>query len=41
MLLDASEVKIEDRDGTLKFFDDKATGSGNSVYRYFCEKDGK
>jgi hypothetical protein len=41
MLLDADEVKIEDRDGTLKYYDDKATGSGNSVYRYFCEKDGK
>ena len=41
MLLDASEVKIEDRDGTLKSYDDKATGSGNSVFRYFCEKDGK
>jgi hypothetical protein len=41
MLLDAAEVKIEDRDGTLKFYDDKATGSGNSVFRYFCEKDGK
>lgn len=41
MLLDASEVNIEDRDGTLKYFDDKATGSGNSVYRYFCSVDGK
>lgn len=41
MLLDTSEVKIEDRDGTLKYYDDKATGSGNSVFRYFCSVDGK
>lgn len=41
MLLDASEVTIEDRDGTLKYYDDKATGSGNSVFRYFCSADGK
>jgi hypothetical protein len=41
MLLDESEVKIEDRDGTLKYYDDKATGSGNSVFRYFCSADGK
>lgn len=41
MLLDSSEVEIEDRDGTLKYYDDKATGSGNSVFRYFCSADGK
>jgi len=41
MLLDESEVNIEDRDGTLKYYDDKATGSGNSVFRYFCSADGK
>jgi hypothetical protein len=41
MLLDTDEVQLEDRDGTLKYYDDKATGSGNSVYRYFCERDGK
>lgn len=41
MLLPAEEVEIKDRDGTLKYYDDKATGSGNSVFRYFCEKDGK
>ena len=41
MLLDESEVTIEDRDGTLKYYDDKATGSGNSVFRYFCSADGK
>lgn len=41
MLLDGSEVNIEDRDGTLKYYDDKATGSGNSVFRYFCSVDGK
>ena len=41
MLLDESEVKIEDRNGTLKYYDDKATGSGNSVFRYFCSVDGK
>ncbi|OQN97791.1 hypothetical protein B0A48_16112 [Cryoendolithus antarcticus] len=40
MLLDADKVKIEDRDGTLKVYEDKATGSGNSVFRSFCGKDG-
>ena len=41
MLLDESEVTIEDRDGTLKYYVDKATGRGNSVVRYFCSADGK
>jgi len=41
MLLAAEEVRIEDRDGTLTCYDDKATGSGNSVFRFFCRKDGK
>lgn len=41
MLLDATHVKIEDREGTLKTYEDKATGSGNSVYRSFCGVDGK
>ncbi|KAM0722252.1 hypothetical protein Q7P37_001693 [Cladosporium fusiforme] len=40
MLLSAEDVKIEDRNGTLTYYDDKATGSGNSVFRYFCSKDG-
>lgn len=41
MLLDEDAVKIEDRDGTLKVYEDKETGSGNSVFRSFCGKDGK
>jgi hypothetical protein len=41
MLLDESEIKIEDRDGTLTSFEDKATGSGGSVFRFFCGRDGK
>lgn len=41
MLLDKDKVKIEDRDGTLKVYEDKATGSGNSVFRSFCGVDGK
>lgn len=41
MLLDESAVRIEDQEGTLKVFEDKETGSGNSVFRFFCGKDGK
>jgi hypothetical protein len=34
-------VDINDRDGTLKIYEDEATNSGNPVYRYFCAVDGK
>ncbi|KAF2717419.1 hypothetical protein K431DRAFT_233137 [Polychaeton citri CBS 116435] len=40
LLIEADKVTIEDRDGTLKSFEDKATSSGNSVYRSFCSADG-
>ena len=41
LLIEAEKVKIDDRDGTLKTYDDFATLSGNPVYRSFCSKDGK
>jgi hypothetical protein len=41
MLLAQDDVEITDRDGTLKYYEDFATLSGNPVYRYFCSKDGK
>jgi hypothetical protein len=41
LLIEEDKVKIEDRDGTLKVYEDRATGSGNPVYRFFCSKDGK
>lgn len=41
LLIDEGNVKIEDRDGTLKVYEDRATLSGNPVYRSFCSKDGK
>ncbi|KAK3111567.1 hypothetical protein LTR53_013053 [Teratosphaeriaceae sp. CCFEE 6253] len=39
-LIEAEKVKLEDRDGTLKTYEDRATGSGNPVYRSFCGVDG-
>jgi len=41
LLIEGEKVKITDRDGTLKTYEDYATGSGNAVYRSFCSKDGK
>lgn len=41
MIMDAANVDIQDRDGTLKTYDDYATLSGKPVYRSFCSKDGK
>lgn len=41
LLIEAEKVKIEDKDGTMKVFDDMATGSGNPVHRAFCSVDGK
>lgn len=41
LLIEEEKVKIEDRDGTLKTYEDRATASGNPVYRSFCSKDGK
>lgn len=41
LLIDAANVEIEDRDGTLTSYEDRETLSGNPVYRYFCIKDGK
>lgn len=41
LLIEQEKVKIEDRDGTLKVYEDKETLSGNPVYRSFCSKDGK
>ena len=41
LLIDSDKVKIDDRDGTLKYFEDKQSMSGNSVFRYFCGTDGK
>ncbi|KXL41369.1 hypothetical protein M433DRAFT_148775 [Acidomyces richmondensis BFW] len=40
LLIDAANVEIEDRDGTLTSYEDRETLSGNPVYRYFCIKDG-
>jgi hypothetical protein len=39
-LIEEEKVQIEDRDGTLKVFEDRQTYSGNPVYRSFCSKDG-
>lgn len=41
LLIEAEKVTIEDKNGTLKCFEDTATLSGNPVYRYFCSTDGK
>ncbi len=41
LLIEQEKVEIEDRDGTKKTYEDRATLSGNSVFRSFCSKDGK
>jgi hypothetical protein len=41
LIIEKSKVKIDDRDGTLKVYEDRNTLSGNPVYRSFCSKDGK
>lgn len=41
LLIEQEKVKIEDKDGTMKTYEDKSTLSGNPVYRKFCSKDGK
>jgi hypothetical protein len=41
LIMEEDKVDINDRDGTLKIYEDKATNSGNPVYRYFCAVDGK
>ncbi|KXT15433.1 hypothetical protein AC579_10613 [Pseudocercospora musae] len=41
LLIEAEKVHVEDRDGTLKVYEDYETLSGNAVYRSFCGKDGK
>ncbi|KAI4725645.1 hypothetical protein E4T49_06618 [Aureobasidium sp. EXF-10728] len=40
LTIEEDKVDIQDRDGTLKLYADKATKSGNPVYRYFCAVDG-
>ncbi|SMQ50425.1 unnamed protein product [Zymoseptoria tritici ST99CH_3D7] len=40
LMIEEEKVKIEDRDGTLKTYEDKATLSGGSVFRSFCSTDG-
>lgn len=40
-LTETDKVEIKDRDGTKKTYEDKATLSGNSVFRSFCSVDGK
>ncbi|KAG9544307.1 hypothetical protein KCU77_g16810, partial [Aureobasidium melanogenum] len=40
LIMEEEKVDIKDRDGTLKVYEDKATNSGNPVYRYFCAVDG-
>ncbi|KAL9527293.1 hypothetical protein SMMN14_08838 [Sphaerulina musiva] len=40
LLIEQEKVTIEDKDGTLKTYEDNASMSGNTVYRTFCGKDG-
>ncbi|RMX82475.1 hypothetical protein D0869_06031 [Hortaea werneckii] len=40
LLIEAEKVTIDDKNGTLKCYEDKATLSGNPVYRFFCSTDG-
>ncbi|EME38394.1 hypothetical protein DOTSEDRAFT_57499 [Dothistroma septosporum NZE10] len=40
LMIEQEKVTIEDRDGTLKTYEDNETLSGNPVYRSFCGKDG-
>ena len=41
LIMEEDKVQIDDKNGTLKHYEDKATGSGKSVFRYFCSVDGK
>lgn len=41
LLLSEGDVEITDKDGTLKTYEDRASLSGNPVYRSFCSTDGK
>jgi len=41
LLIEQDKVRIDDRDGTLKTYEDRASASGNPVYRSFCSTDGK
>ena len=41
LLIEEDKVNIEDRNGALKEFVDKDTGSGKSLSRYFCGTCGK
>lgn len=41
LLIETDKVHVEDKNGTLKTYEDKATLSGNSVFRKFCSLDGK
>ncbi|KAI7239722.1 hypothetical protein KC330_g1782 [Hortaea werneckii] len=40
LLIEAKKVIIDDKNGTLKCYEDKATLSGNPVYRFFCSTNG-
>ncbi|KAI5366480.1 putative CENP-V/GFA domain, Mss4-like superfamily protein [Septoria linicola] len=40
LLIEQEKVSIEDKDGTLKTYEDRETLSGNPVYRTFCSTDG-
>lgn len=40
LIIEADKVSITDRDGTLKSYQDFATGSGKPVTRFFCGVDG-
>jgi hypothetical protein len=41
LIIEEEKVKIEDRKGTRKVFEDFETGSGRPVYRNFCSACGK
>ena len=41
LLIDKDRVTIDDRDGTLKEFIDRETGSGQALSRFFCGTCGK
>lgn len=41
LVIEEEKVKIEDRNGTLKEYTDKDTGSGQSLGRFFCGNCGK
>ncbi|KAH0031688.1 hypothetical protein KCU78_g2744, partial [Aureobasidium melanogenum] len=40
LTIEEEKVDIKDRDGTVKLFEDRATSSGNPIYRWFCAVDG-